>query len=81
MGGFVMVQEWPGLLDVLAVLGWTRPIGRGVWGLWCNNVQLEKRQSRDGRDEAHGLLLLQAQVVFGGEVIMGCGAKRRAGRR
>ncbi|EAQ85832.1 predicted protein [Chaetomium globosum CBS 148.51] len=54
MGGFVMVQEWPGLLDVLAVLGWGRPIARGVWGLWCSNVQLEKRQSQDGETRLTG---------------------------
>lgn len=53
----------------------------GVFGAaTCSYVQLEKRRSRVGRDEAHGLLLLQALLVgLGGEVIMGCGAKQREG--
>ena len=66
MGGFVMVQEWLGLLDVLAVLGWTRPIGRGVWGLWCSNVQLRAaRETAEQSWERRGSRLAAAAGAAG----------------
>jgi hypothetical protein len=49
-----MLQEWPGLLDVLAVLDGASQLRVGNGVSWCSNLQLGKRR-REKTDEAHRL--------------------------